>query len=610
MRPLPNRRDRQKVSMSLSFATAACLKERAIRNMGTLPIQYRKAVNRLVWVFSIRFCRDGDSADWASCSILVINGESGGIYMKYAIDRFIMGLEKEVCADDFDGKLIPRKSNRFYCPECGLQVYWVSKGGNQPNKFKHPPRTETSPECDKRVDGRSSLYLYERVGLPVFLTRPSESSFQLAISFPAVGSKMLASGAAQNARVIIRGNETTRTVPIDVYNFYPDRATLVPVNFLPSDNGVFRIGVSPGSVYSRKWSDYAEGFTSTGAIFTYDEAGGKKVHRDDSISPGRQYYVVARQFSCPFREIHYNAVGTLNLLNGSYQVYCMTVNVSLQNEQRYSEISDFFRYRFGVGLLETAPEIVPLWPPVIERDVLIPAKNSPVFCAVTSGNEDPSVYSYVGNQVFSIPVQQDQSGEKHIYVKVGATDTILSVDRKYVGREIVFCAKDMNPGTSCYDFLLMGPDGTAIAMDEMDRNAFSHGGSVSVNAKMELFLGSLAHNYVHIPLRTGNTLLPAFQNLHEILMLVDGGVIYSHRLRAHSKQPGVGGRGMVISPNAYRGEYVPVPRWAFHLLEMLRINGSHTIAQEVIPHIVNGKLPIGVIVALEELQDMVRRSSR
>ena len=184
---------------------------------------------------------------------------------------------------------------------------WVTRTANRSSFFRHPTRTETSPECDKRVDGRSELYLYERVGLPVFLTRHSENIFQLAISFPAVGSKMLASGAAQNAQVIIRGHGTSRTVLIDTNNFYPDRATLVPVNFLPPDNGVFRIEISPGSAYSRKWSNYAEGFTSTGAIFTYDESGGKNVHRDDSITPGRQYYLVARQFSCPFSEIQYNA---------------------------------------------------------------------------------------------------------------------------------------------------------------------------------------------------------------------------------------------------------------------------------------------------------------
>lgn len=527
--------------------------------------------------------------------------------MKFAIDRYITGLEKEVCADDFYGKYIPRKSKRFYCPECGLQVYWVSKGGNQPNKFKHPPRTETSPECDKRVDGRSDLYLYERVGLPVFLSRLAGNSFQLSISFPAIGSKMLVNGAAQNARVIIRGNGSSRAVPINTNNFYPDRATLVPVNFLPSDNGVFRIEVSPGSVYSRKWSNYAEGFTSTGAIFTYDESGGKKVHRDDSISPGRQYYVVARQFSCPFNEIQINSVGTLKLHSSNYQVYSVTVNASLQNERRYSQISDFLRYRFGVGLLETAPEIIPLWPPVIEQDVLVPAKDSRVFCAVTSGNDDPSVYSYVGNQVWNIPVHTDRNGEKHIYVKAGATDTVLSVDRKYVGREIVFRTKDIISSKSQYEFSFMDSDGKINSIDELANNVFSHGGSVCTNAKMELFLSSVDHTYLHIPLRSDNVLLPTFQNLHEILLLVDGGIIYSHRLQPQPIQQDGDNCGIQISRSSYLGEYIPVPRWAFHLIKVLQKNGSQRIAQEILSHIVNGKLPVGVIRALAEFQGNARR---
>lgn len=531
--------------------------------------------------------------------------------MQYAIDRFITGSEKEVSAADFDDQYyIPRKSERFFCPECGLQVSWVTSTANRSSFFRHPTRTETSPECDKRVDGRSELYLYERVGLPVFLTHSSGNSFLLSISFPAVGSKMLAHGAAQTARVIIRGNGNSRTLLINTNNFYPDRATLVPVNFLPSDNGVFKIEVSPGSAYSRKWSNYAEGFTSAGAIFSYDESGGKKVHRDDSIYPGRQYYVVARQFSCPFNEIQYNAVGTLKLQNSNYQVYCMTVNVSLQNERRYSQISDFFRYRFGVGLLDTAPEIIPLWPPVIEQDVLIPAKDSRIFCAITSGNDDPSVYLYVGNQVLNIPVQKDRSGEKHIFVKASSIDTVLSVDRKYVGREIVFRAKDVIPSKSHYDFLLIDSDGNAIPQDKMEDNAFSHGGSISVNAKMELFLGSLDHNYLHIPLRSDNTLLPTFQYLYEILLMVDGGVVYSHRLQIQSKEPNGDKYGMVVSPNSYCGEYVPVPRWAFHLIEILRKNGSPVIAQEILAHIVNGKLPIGIIRMLEELRGATRRDTQ
>ncbi len=530
--------------------------------------------------------------------------------MKYAIDRYIIGLEKEVCADDFYGKYIPRKSNRFYCPECGLQVYWVSKGGNQPNKFKHPPRTETSPECDKRVDGRSDLYLYERVGLPVFLSRLSGNSFQLAISFPAVGSKMLAYGSSQNAKVVIRGNGASRSVLVNTNNFYPDSATLVPIDFLPSDNGVFKIEVSPSSAYSRKWSNYAEGFTSTGAIFSYGESGGKKVHRDDSISPERQYYVVARQFSCPFSEIKYYSVGTLKLRNNIYQVYCITVNATLQDERRYSQISDFFRYRFGVGLLETAPEIIPLWPPVIEQDVMIPTKESRCFCAITSGNDDPAVFSYVGNQVLSVPVHTGRNGQKHIYVTAGAIDTILSVDRKYVGREILFRMKEVIPSKGRYEVSFVDPDGKSVPVDEMTGNAFSNGGIISANAKMELFLGSADHNYLSIPLRSDKTLLPSFQNLYTILLVVDGGVVYSCRFPTMTRQYDNSKLGMAFCPNTYCGEYVPVPRWAFYLIETIKRNGSPAIAQEICSHIVNGKLPIGAIRALEKLRGTTRRDRR
>ena len=91
--------------------------------------------------------------------------------MKYAIDRYAMGTEKEVDADDFDGQyFIPSRRNRFYCPECGEIVFFRAKGGSNPNHFFHQEKTDRTPECDKRVDGRSSLSLSERVGLPIYLT--------------------------------------------------------------------------------------------------------------------------------------------------------------------------------------------------------------------------------------------------------------------------------------------------------------------------------------------------------------------------------------------------------------------------------------------------------
>ena len=97
--------------------------------------------------------------------------------MKYAIDRFVNnreGQEMEVSAADIyeqchGGKPL-RADTRFYCPECHERVFWHCRGGRLPDFFSHHAKTESSPECDKRVDGRSDLYIYERTGLPLYLS--------------------------------------------------------------------------------------------------------------------------------------------------------------------------------------------------------------------------------------------------------------------------------------------------------------------------------------------------------------------------------------------------------------------------------------------------------
>lgn len=58
--------------------------------------------------------------------------------MKFAIDRYYIGIETEVDADDFDNQYyIPNRKERFFCPECNEIVYFRAKGGNHPNQFYH-----------------------------------------------------------------------------------------------------------------------------------------------------------------------------------------------------------------------------------------------------------------------------------------------------------------------------------------------------------------------------------------------------------------------------------------------------------------------------------------
>ena len=123
--------------------------------------------------------------------------------MKYAIDRYGVSLEKEVRADIFYNKYISQKSSRFFCPECGEPVFWSSRGGVLPDRFSHYKKTENTPECDRRVDGRSGLNLYERVGLPVYLTAKASNQFCLNIGFPPVGERLLSEADRRGMRVYI-----------------------------------------------------------------------------------------------------------------------------------------------------------------------------------------------------------------------------------------------------------------------------------------------------------------------------------------------------------------------------------------------------------------------
>ena len=133
--------------------------------------------------------------------------------MKCAIDRFVNnreGQEMEVSAADiyeqcYGGKPL-RADTRFYCPECHERVFWHCRGGRLPDFFSHHAKTESSPECDKRVDGRSDLYIYERTGLPLYLSLKYGDVYSLNIAFPAIGEHLLRIASENN--VVVRINDS------------------------------------------------------------------------------------------------------------------------------------------------------------------------------------------------------------------------------------------------------------------------------------------------------------------------------------------------------------------------------------------------------------------
>lgn len=526
--------------------------------------------------------------------------------MKYAIDRYAIGTEKEVSADDFDGQNnIPSRRNRFYCPECGEIVYFRAKGGSNPNHFFHQERTDSTPECDKRVDGRSSLSLSERVGLPIYLTTFLPGSFQINIGFPALGAETLEKAASANYTVEISFGTQYRTVKVDAINFIEDEISLIPVDFIPKNGRNYNIIISgEKTIYGlhRKWSDYADGFDQGGAIFSYEEFSGKKIRRGDSISTHRDYYVVTK-YSLPSNPcVIQTRVGNLILGRETYGVYKVNLNIATDDKITFSAISDYFKRYFGVWLLECPPELVPIWPPVIQQDYLIPVSGrTSIVCAISSGNELPNIYVYSDYGVSNKEITHDYNGVKAVDITTGKRPITLSVDRKYVGREVSFLSKHIPDSTYQYEY------GIGNEMDEastynLDGRTLSSEFSFFSNSKMELFAGTKGKMFRHIPIRKHCTIIPAMMNTEELFLVVESAVIRCIRARDDTKDSIEYEDFVRRFKKIGCSQMVPIPRWADYIIRSLKNTHNNDLFQAVITTVKNGKIPIGVLLLLRAIE--------
>lgn len=515
--------------------------------------------------------------------------------MRYAIDRILVGIETEVEADDFDDQYyIPERRTRFYCPECGEIVFFRAKGGNHPNQFYHQEKNESTPECDKRVDGRSELSLNQRVGLPLYLTGILSGTFQLSIGFPALGTKMLHKAAEASYSVEISSGIHINTIRVTQATFIENETTLIPVDFIPARGGNYAITITGEKIVfglQRKWSDYADGFGINGAIFTYEETGGKKVRRGDSISTNRYYYIVTKGNIPPYKEISYSAVGKLEVGRDVYRVLKVIISASVTDKATFSAISEYLKRSFGVWLLECQPEIIPIWPPVVQTECNTPINGkSDIICAVSSGNANPNVYVYSEYAVKKIEVQHNYGEISTIELALGSRPIILSVDRKYVGREMTFYNAPLHKQSYEYEFGLKNSLGELKMFDTFEFSELVSGVSFVSNSKAEMYIGTDRRTFRHIPIRNEETMLPLDEIPHSIYILVESGIV---KLRERSlKKDEHDEMNMFVEKikNSKRGRLVPLPRWADYMIKRFWLEGRRELFKATVGTIDNNKI--------------------
>lgn len=543
--------------------------------------------------------------------------------MKFAIDRFVNnrdGQEMEVSAEDiyeqcYGGKPL-RADTRFFCPECQERVFWHCRGGHLPDFFSHHARTDSSPECDKRVDGRSDLYIYERTGLPVYLSHKYGDVYTLNIAFPAIGEHQLNWAYENNVVVKINDSKEFKVTPS---NFFANEPTLIPVTFLPPYEKNYKISFhsyTSLTTLRKKWSDYADGFANGGAIFNIHSNGGKKVKRGDSITIGKEYYAVSKELvpttwysKAAYPEITHRIIGRITLNSNNYNVYIFSVNVSTDS-QRFETLNDFFHNRFKVWLVEQAATILPLWPPIIENgDWLSFSNNGQIYCSVESGNDSPKVFSYTRSDAYPLSVKTDTLGNKTIKLDVySSTPTMFSVDRKYTGREIGI-KKGVLPAIADFRSIRLLTEKVELSQDRsVDFASILDGVTVKSNTKFTLLQKSKKHVFRTITIDQPCVSFEVLADIDELIMAcgrIGVGIIpFESFPIVHPSLDESFDETTIINQIQERtkGDMILAPVWIREILRYCSKHRYYKIRQTITASICNGRMRKGLVIYLNEFR--------
>ncbi|WP_406038821.1 hypothetical protein [Succinimonas sp.] len=517
--------------------------------------------------------------------------------MKYAIDRYILGTEKEVDADEFNGINVPNRKERFFCPECGEKVFYRNKGGKQPSQFYHQKETERTPECDKRVDGRSELSLSQRVGLPVYITR-TITKYNLWIGFPALTGEILDVLSSQNCKIRITDGVHYHEVNVDHTHFIENETTLIPLNFIPKNKENYTIKIVGDNkqyvdLLKQKISDYADGFDEFGGLFSYNENGGKKIRRGDSISAYRYYYAIVKsKYSIAnLKEIELDKQGNLKIGNESYTIWKIIIKVSVEDKAVFNYLCSFFKNNFGVWFLERVSELIPIWPPVIKRDCYIPVDSrTGLLCAVSSGNKNPCTYIYSEKGVQKKEIDYKINDVNIVKINICNKPVCLSVDRKYTGREISITSKDLPVSTHRYKIHIEDKNGKIFSIKELEKKIFTQELLFVTNAKCELSLETKSKKCRLIAIREEYTKIPPVIDCNEIFLLIEKAVIMQFKVNdikvLNTDQEFF--KNLVNSVNM--GVLVPIPRWCISMVHRFKINNQNELYELITSSFVNGKI--------------------
>ena len=233
---------------------------------------------------------------------------------------------------------------------------------------------------------------------------------------------------------------------------------------------------------------------------------------------------------------------------------------------------------------------------------MIPVKSdSNVVCVVSSGNDEPNVYSYSGNAVYREKVKTISKGIHTVELSLGLFPTVLSVDRKYVGREVTFISKALQRSGYSYSFSYINSAGEENELSKIRKNEVAKGFLLKSNSKFDIYLGTSEMVYKYFSVREQQTSITENQGITEISLIIGSNVYdcikFANNITLDSD---INSYSKTIIASA-RGQLIPIPVWVNHLLQYLRNNQYEQLYQAIVGAMVNNMLHIETVRQLRLL---------
>lgn len=427
--------------------------------------------------------------------------------MKYALISYSRGKQKEVNADDYRNKYV-YSYEKFICPECGEDVSLVRSDSNF---FRHHKKTSTSLDCSLRVEKPSLESIYERVGLPMYIRKKSESTFSLYIGFKALPSNIFNQAVSDKMSLSINNKKYM----IDYSRFSTESITYIPVDYMPNWwGGSYTIQYNPpekAGVLKQYWPDFCDGFHYYGALFTVTSQGGRKIRHGDIVATDTEYYWVCNgNIPTYLNGISMTQVGELDIQQSSLYVYKVFFRSDI-SDYEYERLAAYLRQSLKVHLLEKQPEFQPLWPPMVKTEDGYRTHNRTKYVHghVVSGNDEVKIYIFGGTD--ASPEEQFQR-KRLVCLPMFRENTFINVDRKFASNGLSI-TKNLTTISSHQYEVKIGKENDlfALADDEFDYEDTNI--TIECDKKMQIILFKDSNKYELYDLKRDENYI-AFSALH------------------------------------------------------------------------------------------------